>query len=825
LQASENQEIALNKSSLKLFEDLKERINQLSLDEDAKGRLNERISELRESNAALTASGSARELEVQAMAKRIDEMAVELSNCRDELTTKSDELATLHALPKEDPILVSKIRDLEKAKTLLEGQINSVNQEASKAKEEVVSCRETILNAQEQSQELQGKLIEAQTMIKTLIEDKKKYIANHKAEVEQQCNKVARDAHAAKTETKLQHDCRVKNLEQRRSEAEKELALVQGELQKSQEETVSYTSNLNKLQEELSACKDQMAQQSAYIKRADQQLPARDVFDRRQGELQQAIARLTELKAHFEVVQKETSQQIGDAVMNHQIEVADLMKRVNALEREISKPVQAPHKMGHPAVAMSKSLAAPRPSSAASDLSSSQSGTNDDSSFSLGMPATSKDLLRQKELRSSSTVQRGNSFAGAKPSETHKTSSDVTPCSGQRPQVESKVVRTNSTVAKLANGSSSPYHGTPKQLRVANRKSSGLSQLLPAEESMTTIEVHRVTVSSLGQTDRSPVVQLPKDTAMLSFGQSRMSSGRISSTVTQPLRVEKPGSSSYANNAGHEERSIVTKTPTDKTPYNGSPQLPSSSPLTDLDPSSVDLLGHDEEDWNKTASEAKATKFDVASFKKDDGRRTSRSTHLAAVDTVTAVKFEELPTSFGFADDDEYAGVNASRSKISASDESTRRRQFVPLKSALKKSSQAQEISSTYEIPASTPTDRGVSRPARIGTRQTPPARQGTGSSYNRIASGSKSDGILQPSAAPSAVRKPSAAQQIDSNADKSPMMSAPARNSRKRSASLSEAKSQTTKPAKQPRISLPNQRRRETRTVIPDSQEEYSRR
>ena len=827
MQSSENQRIALNESSLKLFEDLKEQINQLHLDENTKGSLNERISELRESNAALTASGSARELEIQAMAKQIDEVGREL-------TAKSEEIATLRTDPIEDPILVGKIRDLENSKIVLEDEIKIVNQEASKAKEELVSCQVTTLNTQKQAQDLQVKLTEAQTMIKTLIEDKIKYVANYKAEVEKECNKVARDAHAAKTEAKLQHDCRVKNLEQRRSEAEKELALVQGEVQKSQEERASYTSNLNQLHEEVSACKKQMAQQLGYIKHADQRIPTRDVFDLRQGELQHAIARITELKANFEVIQKETSQQIGDAVINHQNETANLLQRVDALEKESSKPVQTPCAMGPPAVTVPKSVTAQRLSSVASDCSSLQVGSNENIPCSLGMPGTPKDLLRQNEFRLSSTVHQGSNFPRATPTQTGNARSDVTPSSVQCPQVASTTVRTNSVVDKLADGSSPPYQGISRPLRVANRKSSGLSQSLHTEKYTTTIERYSVKVSGLGQPDGSSASQPPKDMAMPSYGPSSMSSGRVSSTITWPTREERPASCSSANTARHEEQSIVTQSPSDETAYKVAPQLPSSSPLSECDISSINLFGFGEEDSNKAFLEAKVPKVEDFSLKEYGGRRDSASTYQNTVDNIAAVKFNEDPTSYKFSSNDDYVGVSANRrvrpTAISAADEATRRRQSVPLKSALKKICKTQDVSgangaSTVQIPASTPPDSNSFRPTRTSTRQMAPARQNTGSSYNRIASGSKSDGSSQASAAPSTAGKQSTNNHFLGHVDKSPLQSAPARNSRKRSASLSEMKSQPTKSFKQPRMSHPNQGPRENRTVIPDSQEEYGRR
>jgi hypothetical protein len=876
----------LNESSLKLFEDLKERINQLRLDEDAKTSLNERISELRELNAALTASGSARELECQAIAKRIEQMGQELSSCLDQLTAKSEEVAALRALPKNDPILLGKIHELESAQRVMDGQINNVNQEASKVKEELASSRKAAQNAQEHAQGLQSRLTEAQTMIKTLVEDKKKYAAIRNAEVEKACQEIAKSAQAAKIEAKLHHDCTAKNLEQRRSEAEKALALAQEELQKCQEERASYVIDVDKLQEELSACKKQVAQQSAYIKLSER-VPPRDEFERREGKLERTIAYMVEMKAYFEAALKETAQKSGDAIISHQNETENLIKRVDALEKEkalleeqkseiqktystfktnvdrslrqsgnllgaaqqsvsewASKPLHTPRQMCPPSVPISKLLATQRPSSASSDSHHSQAGLNDNEAFRHSMPGTPKDALRQNELKLRSATQRTPIHQGtpsnalAKVSDIHSAMSDVAPGGIQRLQSALTIVKTNPAVTKSASGSSSPYQSTPKPLRPANRKSSGLSQPVQIQEFTTTIERHALTVSSFDplskKTDqRSLAAYAPNGTSFVSAEPSRRPSGRIPSIITQLSKVETPVQSSRTKSVTNNEQSTFTPTQPDTTPFSGAPRLESSSPLSDIDPSlaslvdQVDqLVGYDEMDLHKAHLETKDS--DIGAAKTEAvGRRSSVSTHEPIADTATGVKFKDTPASYHFSDDDDVSGVNRSRGrKLSTTDESARRRQPLQLKSVLKNTRKTQETSSMHEaqtdvfqIPISAPIGPILPK-ATTRTRvskQQPPSRKGKSStvrsSYNRIVTGSKSDG----SSETPTIKDLAAAKQIVGNGEKSPLMSAPKRNSRKRS---SEEISGPTKPFKQPRISLPTQSRKESRTVIPDSQE-----
>lgn len=880
LQATEKQDVAINESSLKLFEDLKERIDQLQLGEDARASLNERISELRELNATLTANDSAKELECQGMAKRIDELGRELSGCRDQLTAKFDELAALRALPKEDPVLRGKIQDLENAKTTLHGQVNTANQEASRAKEDLILSREIAVNAQEQSQGLQHKLTEAQSMIKTLVEDKKKYLTNHKVEIDKARHEIAKSTNAAKTETKLKHDCLVKNLEQRRSEAEKELALAQEHLQKSQEERVRYTGNLNKLQEELSACRKQMAQQSAYIMHVDQRIPTQDEFERRESKLQQALTTMAELKAHFDTAQKETSQKVEDAVGHHQNEAEKFIKRLDAVEKEnifleeqksgvpksldifktnidrglgqsgilaakqfvdewASIPVHTPCQMGPPAIPMPKSSAAQRPSSASSDLLSLHTGMSDDEGFTRSTPGTPKDALRQNELKWGLTAQRNTSLQRGNAAEVRNSKSDVTPGTVQRLRatVTRGTIKSAITKSVIESSIHSPYHATPKPLRPAIRKLSGLSQPVEIEkptDSSAKLGVETSTLDSLtGRADElsSMTTQTLRDMASTSAGLAHTSWSTQSNILAQSPRIENPTKSSLANPARNEEPYITAPAPTDMTPFSGAPLLASSSPST----SPVDQIAYDEQEFEKVHTETKFSKSGTSTDRGNGGRRAFVSMRVFAANTVANVKFKDTPASYQFSDDNDYSGVSGTRSirppALSATEESARRRQPQRLKSALRTSSKMQDTSRAsdaqkdiFQIPIHNPIASNLQKttPRTTTNRQQAPGRKGSiGSWYNRIVSGSKPDASSQASGAPSTVQKSSTARQIVSNVEKSPLMEAPKRNSRKRSASLSDIKLQPAKPFKQQRMSLPRNSRKESRTVIPDSQED----
>jgi hypothetical protein len=863
LQETESRDVGLKESSRELFEDLKKRINQLRLDDGTKASLNERISELRESNATLTASGSARDLECQGMLQRIDELGRELSSYRDQLTVKSDELAALRALPKEDPILLGKIHDLENAKTILQGQLDTANQEASEAKEELTFSREIALSTQEQTQDLQCKLTEAQTSLTALREDKRKYLASHKGEVDKARQEIAKSLSASKAEAQLKYDCLAKNLEQRRSEAEKELTRIQEKLQKSEEESARYSNNFTNLQEELSACKKQLTQQTIYIKHAGQCNPSRDEFDRREQNLQQVLKDMVEIKAHFDAAQNDISKKL-ERFVSHQQQPETLIQRIDSLEKEnvaiqeqyseirkahntfrdnVSRylrrsgvllgeqsadefvaaiPVHSPRKMGPPAIPTPKFITN-QPSIASFNPMPSQAGLVEDQGFTSGLSRTPKEALRRNEQKQGSSTQRTANLLR---------DNDATPSSNLCEKSKVTTGTTNPSITKkgvelsIHFQSGSPYQ-TPKPLRPANRKSSDLAQSVQIEKSSESSQ--RVSAPS------SVPDHVPSRTHMTSQIPTNMIKGSAESSRSSSIRSlgssEQPRpSASNAASSRTEGISLTSHTLTDAS-FSAAPLLISSSSLSEL--SMLDHVGCNDEELDKAHVQDKEIKNGLPINEGNVETFTPMQTFAAKMATGV-VHFKATPSRNQFSDDDDLSGVNTIKRLRppvpSFTEESARRRESKPLKSALRTGSKKQTTTSAndtqsdiYQIPDSAPIAAALQKPfsrANTNKKQQAQGRKGNvGSSYNRIASGSKPGSISQSSGTLSTAHQKSATNSIVSNSEKSPLMKAPARMARKRSVSMSEANSQQNRPFKQYRVSLPNQGQRTSRTVIPDSQ------
>ena len=881
LQVSEKQDVTRSDYHLQLLKDVKERIDQLRLDDATKVSLNDRIDELTESNASLTAGKVVWESECEVMAKRFDETQRDLSGCQFQLKEKSDELAALRALPKEDQIVRAHMHDLENAKMMLENQMDVIAQEASEVKAELASSRKTAISAGEESHRLQVELTEAQNFLRNLLEEKEKYLGTRKTSIEKACQEIAKRAYAAKLEAKLQYDCLAKNLEQRRYEAEKGLELSQKEVQKYREERDRNVNIVKNLQEELSLCNKRLAQQSAYVNSAELGVPSRDEYELREGRLQQAIANITEIKVHFEAAQKAIAHRLGVAIDKYHNEDKDLVKKIDnsQTERDILggqklgtrktygefeayvdqdsrqsgvllgaklsvgdwtvEQMHSPDREAVPTLPIAKCFTPQQPTSKHFDLSLSHAKMKDSDDFSFSVQDITKDIFHPNELRlrtitqgtrglQSSTDSPADIAAGSK-----HTKSNVTPNSVQPVEVGSTILGADSALSKIT---SSQYQGSPKPLRSANRRSSGLRQSAPVQEVTTTTNIRDIEIVSAEALptkvgERALALPVQSDTATTPAGSYHgLHLGGFPNSVKDPSQTGKLAVFS-PNTGAIEHHPMVTLIQTNAASFAGAALLQSSSPLSDLEPSIASLFDelteYEKEELQKTNLVTKSRDIKIAAETGSIGGDASATQSLTA-DTVAGVKFKDAAATFQVFDDIDVCSASASlktNPQLSVTDESARRRRSQPLKSALKKSKAAdtdsiQDTQDSFQVPAFSP--RGPIVPKMVShaitNKQQPLTRMDIASSYNRTASGFKSGGSSRAPIGPPTARKQSAKQTVV-NGEKSPLMRAPTRNARKRPA---EGVSEPMKPLKQPRLSLrfPKQAQKEDRIVVPDSQD-----
>ena len=333
LQSTNSNDANAQELILKLFEDVKERINQVKLDQETHVQLNERIGELREIKGTFSASLSARELHCQGLTSRIDELERDLTNYREQLAAKSDELTAALALTKEDPQLRSKLYDLQNMNALLRSQIDSVGLEYSLAKESVQSSQEASARFQDQIRELDKKLSVAAVLIKRTAEEKDAYIATSKQDIEKAKKEVAEAANAAKNETGMRHAATVKNFEQRRIETELQIKVAKEDLQRCQEQNTNYAKHIDDLMTEMAGYKESLNQQASQIKDIEVQNPNREYLDTRDQNLESAHAELASLKANLEVASNEAAEKLDEA-RRGQAEATNQMQMMERLQEE-----------------------------------------------------------------------------------------------------------------------------------------------------------------------------------------------------------------------------------------------------------------------------------------------------------------------------------------------------------------------------------------------------------------------------------------------------------------------------------------------------------
>lgn len=373
LQATDSANATNQESNAKTIDDLKKGISLVCLDQVTKSELNGRISEFRELNVAATAGLNAREIECQRMATQISELSREVSSCHDQLTAKSEENARLLAIPKEDIVLVTKLHDLETANLVLRNKCDLTNQELDRTKAEGQLLQEASLQHQDQIGRLEQTLSNAHAEIHTNTEEKKINLESSKSAIEKARQETAKAANARNQEMIMRHDALVKNLEQRRNDAESRLKLAQEEVQKTVNKRLENTQQVDSMQAELSGHQEKLALQAAQINELELQIPSQEQRDERERFLISARTELAHLKATNETLKSDNEHYTDSAYRTHQqivvqvgqvdrlqaekeelqIQLLDLQSKFNALVSSNSRlmPSFSSQKMGPPSFA------------------------------------------------------------------------------------------------------------------------------------------------------------------------------------------------------------------------------------------------------------------------------------------------------------------------------------------------------------------------------------------------------------------------------------------------------------------------------------------
>jgi myosin heavy subunit len=671
--------------------------------------------------------------------------------------------------------LQAKIQDLENSNRALITQLEGANQETSRGKEQLNELHEMSQRKEQQARELEQKFNEAQMNIKNFNAEKNKYITVQDSE--KKCQDIAKAADAQKVTMKTKLESEIKNLEQRNKEVEAELVFANQEVRRYRDGNDAYSDKATQIQAELTLYKERFAQQFSQLQQLDTRITEGETSrtnPRPQGEI-------AELRKYFLSVRSETSQSI-EAVARTLRNVEERFRNLDSLEKEkdkleeqngsMQKRLEAltdrmrhnPQDNGHVDVFLPSKgglvMATPQQTFAtgsdARKLRSSVRPSSVNSNYSISTP--------EETLRSNSNRMGPKSLAFQLENELHATPSLIMKMPAVQKTGETP---TNNHLLDTSYFNFAPsvlqHQGTNQRtLRAASRKRSNLAKASPAE----------------GVESLSSPLAAPPSAAAPSYGLRY-------STVVVSCDTQTP---SYI-------RPFSEMTPTDDV----------SSDLTDMDPviEQLDLV-NTQQQLRDRIEQGRINKY-----KRTDTSAHESNTALQAVTTHTEALLGKVAPVHQADDDGNPPAkvIKFTKSAPSNSEESYRRRNSQPGKSALKKTGISTRT--TEDATRKTATFDAAQGAPILQDRTS--ARANKKQSHAKNISIGSFKGAVSGRGVTAMAEKLSIASQ--SGMDGSPPMKEPSRNKRYDSSTLESSK------RKIPRTSLA---REQSRREIPDSQEDY---
>ncbi|KAF5869130.1 uncharacterized protein Bfra_011673 [Botrytis fragariae] len=276
-------------STIKLFDDLKERLNQISGDMDEKTKLSEQINMLRESNATFKASLNSKEADLENNVARMDELTRELADAHSELMEKTQQLAISLAQPREDLELKRKVDGLTNETSRLEGLLTAANHDKRQTEKDIQAHQATIITTQKQLRDTEEKFRDVESNMQALEAEKHKFQRNCISTTERVRQETARVAMSQTKELLAQHDSLVNDLKHKQAETEKRLQTAIEKSKTFKEATDKHTKTISELESKIATYKDQFLQQKHQLQRLEESSISPDQFQKFEREHKQEI--------------------------------------------------------------------------------------------------------------------------------------------------------------------------------------------------------------------------------------------------------------------------------------------------------------------------------------------------------------------------------------------------------------------------------------------------------------------------------------------------------------------------------------------------------
>ncbi|CAD6449341.1 3a57fe20-1310-4ffe-adb9-110df8352a76 [Sclerotinia trifoliorum] len=252
-------------STVKLFDDLREYLNQINGDLNEKIKLSEQLNVLRDSNATLKANLNSKDAVLENHIARMHELTQELADVRLQLINKAEQLAISNAQPREDPELKKKVDDLVTEISRLQKLLSTANDGKSQAENSAQIHQATITSTQNQLREKEDKLRNAKSTIEKMEGNNQKLQIECRSAMERVRQETTQLALSQKKDLVAQHDSLVNDLKHKQAETEKKLHVTVEKSKKSQWTIDEHTKTINRLKSEIATYKDQVLQQKLQL--------------------------------------------------------------------------------------------------------------------------------------------------------------------------------------------------------------------------------------------------------------------------------------------------------------------------------------------------------------------------------------------------------------------------------------------------------------------------------------------------------------------------------------------------------------------------------
>lgn len=260
-----DKDTTFQESTVKLFDDLKERLSQINGNLNEKTKLSEQLNLLRENNATLKANLESKEAESESNLARLNELNRELADIRSQLIDKTEQLAISNAQPKEDLEMKRKVDKLNIETSRLQNLLVTANNDKVQAENRVQTHQAIITNVQSRLRETEEKLQNAESAKEKLEENNRKFLIECRSATERVRQETTQLALSQRKHLVAQHEIIVKDLKQEQLEIGKRLVAAIEESERSKETSSVHAKTIGKLESEIATYKDQLLQQKLQL--------------------------------------------------------------------------------------------------------------------------------------------------------------------------------------------------------------------------------------------------------------------------------------------------------------------------------------------------------------------------------------------------------------------------------------------------------------------------------------------------------------------------------------------------------------------------------